>query len=48
MVINVKKTKAMVASKKQEIPKISICLDGTAIEEVQKNGLPGKYNNRRW
>ena len=36
MEINVKKTKSMVASKKQEIPKVSINLDGTAIEQVKK------------
>ena len=36
MEINVKKTKSMVASKKQETPKVSINLDGTAIEEVKK------------
>ena len=36
MEINVKKTKSMVASKKQETSKVSICLDGTAIEQVQK------------
>ena len=36
MEINVKKTKSMVASKKQETPKVSICLDGTATEQVQK------------
>ena len=31
----------MVASKKQETPKGSINLDGTTIEQVKKNGLPG-------
>ena len=36
MEINVKKTKSMVASKKQETPEVSIGLDGTAIEQVQK------------
>ena len=36
MEINVKKTKSMVASKKQETPKVSINLDGTAIEQVEK------------
>ena len=36
MEINVKKTKSMVASKKQETPKVSINLDGTAIEKVKK------------
>ena len=36
MEINVKKTKSMVASKKQETPKCSINLDGTAIEQVEK------------
>ena len=36
MEINVKKTKSVIASKKQEIPKVSISLDGTAIEQVQK------------
>ena len=36
MEINVKKTKSMVASKKQETPKVSINLDGTAIEQVKK------------
>ena len=36
MEINVKKTKSMVANKKQETPKVSISLDGTAIEQVQK------------
>ena len=36
MEINVKKTKSMVASKKQETPKVSISLDGTAIEQVEK------------
>ena len=36
MEINIKKTKSMVASKKQETPKVSISLDGTAIEQVQK------------
>ena len=40
MEINVKKTKSIVDSKKQETPKVSINLDGTAIKEV-KNGLPG-------
>ena len=34
--INVKKTKSMVASKKQETPNVSINLDGTAIEQVTK------------
>ena len=38
MEINVKKTKSIVASKKQETPKVSINLDGIASE---KNGLPG-------
>ena len=46
--INMRKTMSMVASKKQETPKVSISLNGTSIEQVQKNGLPGKYNNRRW
>ena len=36
MEINMKKTKSMVPSKKLEIPKVSISLDGTAIEQVQK------------
>ena len=36
MEINVKKTKSMVANKKQETPKVSINLDGTAIEQVEK------------
>ena len=36
MEINVKKTKSMVASKKQETPTVNISLDGTAIEQVQK------------
>ena len=36
-----KKTKSIVASKEQETPKVSIRLDGTAIEQVQ-NGLPEK------
>ena len=36
MEINVKKTKSMVASKKQETPKVSISLDGNAIEQAQK------------
>ena len=36
MEINVKKTKSMVASKKQETPKVSIYLDGTTIEQVKK------------
>ena len=36
MEINVKKTKSMVGSKKQETPKVSINLDGTAIEQVEK------------
>ena len=36
MEINVKKTKSMIASKKQETQKVSISLDGTAIEQVQK------------
>ena len=36
MEINVKKTKSMVPSKKQETPKVSINLDGTAIEQVKK------------
>ena len=35
MEINMKKTKSMVASKKQETPKVSISLEGTAIEQVQ-------------
>ena len=48
MEINVKKTKSMVATTKQETPKVNISLDETAIEQMQKNGLPGKYNNRRW
>ena len=30
MAINVKKTKSMVASKKQEIPKVSMSLDGNS------------------
>ena len=34
--INVKKTKSMVATKKQETPKVIINLDGTAIEQVEK------------
>ena len=34
--ITMKKTKSMVANKKQETPKVSISLDGTAIEQVQK------------
>ena len=34
--INVKKTKSMVASKKQETPKVNISLDGTAVEQVKK------------
>ena len=36
MEINLKKTKSMVASKKQETPEVSINLDGTAIEQVEK------------
>ena len=36
MEINVKKTKSMVGRKKQETPKVSINLDGTAIEQVEK------------
>ena len=36
MDINVKKTRAMVASKKQEATKVSISLDGTVIEQMQK------------
>ena len=36
MEINVKKTKSMAASKKQETPKVSVSLVGTAIEQVQK------------
>ena len=36
MEINVKKTKSVVASRKQETPKVSISLDETAIEQVQK------------
>ena len=36
MEINVKKTKSMVASKRQETLNISINLDGTAIEQVKK------------
>ena len=36
MEINVKKTKSMVASKKQETPKVSINLDGTTIQQVKK------------
>ena len=34
--INVKRIKSMVASKKQETPKVSINLDRTAIEQVEK------------
>ena len=34
MKINVTKTKSMVDSKKQETPKVSVCLDRTAIEQV--------------
>ena len=33
---DMKKTKSMVASKKQETPKVRINLDGTAIEQVEK------------
>ena len=36
MEINVKKTKSMVAGKKQETPQVSINLDETAIEQVEK------------
>ena len=36
MEINVKKTKSMVASKKQETPNVNINLDGTATEQVKK------------
>ena len=36
MEINVKKTKLMVASNKQETPKVRISLHGTAIVKVQK------------
>ena len=36
MEINVKKTQSMVASTKQETPKVIINLDGTATEQVQK------------
>ena len=36
MEIDVKKTKSIVASKKNETPKVSIILDGTAIQQVQK------------
>ena len=36
MEISVKKTESMVASKKQETPKVGISLDGTAIEQAQK------------
>ena len=36
MKINVKKTKSMVASKKQETPNVSINLDGTTIKQVKK------------
>ena len=41
MKINVKKTKSMVASKKQETQKVSISLDGTDIEQVQKMAYLG-------
>ena len=34
--LNVKKIKSMEASKKQETPNVTISLDGTAIEQVQK------------
>ena len=36
METNVKKTKSMATGKKQETPKVSISLDGTAIEQVHK------------
>ena len=36
MEINVKKTESMVGSKKQETPDVSISLDGTTIEQVQR------------
>ena len=36
MEVNVKKAKPMLAIKKQETPKVSISLDGTEIEQVQK------------
>ena len=36
MEINVKKTKSIVDIKNQETPKVSINLDGTAIEQVKK------------
>ena len=35
MEFNMKKTRSVVASKKQETPKVSISLDGIAIEQVQ-------------
>ena len=34
MEINMKKTKSVVSSKKQETPKVSTSLDGTSIEQV--------------
>ena len=34
--INVKKTKSMVTGNKQVTPKVSLSLEGTAIEQVQK------------
>ena len=36
MEINVKKIKSMVASKKQETPKVGISVDGIATEQVEK------------
>ena len=36
MEINVKKTKLMGASQKQETPNVTINLDGTAIDQVKK------------
>ena len=44
MEINVKKTKSMVACKKQETLKVSISIDGIAIEQVQKMVYLGSIN----
>ena len=38
-----RKTKSVVVSKKQETPKVSINLDGTAIEQVQKVVCLGSF-----
>ena len=48
MKINIKKTKAMVVSKKPSSPNINIAIDGQQIEQVTSLYVSRELNNLGW